>query len=63
MIADADPGEPARLLSPAERKRAELQTKFHPSILAVVDRMKNKGAATADEVKFVRDGKASFKFG
>lgn len=59
--ADIDAAEPVRRLSPAEKKRAELQVKFHPSILAVVDRIKSKGAATADEVKFVRDGKAEIQ--
>ncbi|HEV7744067.1 MAG TPA: VIT domain-containing protein [Pyrinomonadaceae bacterium] len=61
VIADADPREPARLLSPAEKKRAELQAKFHPAILAVVDRLKNKGAANMDEVKFIHDGKAEIQ--
>ena len=36
-----------------------MQSKLHPSLLAIVDRLKNpKLAASADEAKFVRDGKA-----
>ena len=46
-------------LSPDEQKRANLQSKLHPSLLAIVDRLKDpKLAASADEAKFVRDGKA-----
>ena len=59
LVIDADMAEPERLLSPAEKKRAALEARLHPSILAVVDRLKNKTAtAGADEAKFVRDGKA-----
>ena len=48
-----------RKLSPDEQKRADLQSKLHPSLLAVVDRLKDpKQAAGADEAKFIRDGKA-----
>ena len=58
-IIDADMAMPERLLSPAEKKRAALEARLHPSILAVVDRLKNKTTtAGADEAKFVRDGKA-----
>jgi Ca-activated chloride channel family protein len=61
-LADADLEEPTKLLSPAEKKRAELQARLHPSILAVVDRLKNKGAtAGVDEAKFIRDGKAELQ--
>jgi Ca-activated chloride channel family protein len=46
-------------LSPEEEKRADLQSKFHPSVLAVIDRLKDPKANPApDEVKFVRNGKA-----
>ncbi len=62
IVADADMREPAKLLSPAEKKRAELQAKLHPSVLTVVDRLKNKSAtAGADEAKFIRDGKAELQ--
>jgi hypothetical protein len=59
--ADANSAEPV-LRSPAEKKRAALQTRLHPSILAVVDRLKDKSApASVDEAKFVRDGKAEIQ--
>jgi Ca-activated chloride channel family protein len=46
-------------MSPDEQKRADLQSKLHPSLRAVVDRLKDpKLTASADESKFVRDGKA-----
>ena len=51
----------ARLLSPEEKSRRDLQTKFHPSVLAVIDRLKNKSAATADEARFIRNGKAEIQ--
>jgi hypothetical protein len=58
-VIDADMAEPEKLLSPAEKKRAALEARLHPSILAVVDRLKNKTTtAGADEAKFIRDGKA-----
>jgi Ca-activated chloride channel family protein len=49
------------VLSPAEKARRDQQSKFHPSILAVIDRLKNKTAATAGEAKFVRGGKAEIQ--
>jgi Ca-activated chloride channel homolog len=48
-------------LSPAEKARREVQSKFHPTVLAVIDRLKNKTAATADEAKFIRGGKAEIQ--
>jgi Ca-activated chloride channel family protein len=57
-VIDAVMAEPEKLLSPAEKKRAALEARLQPSILAVVDRLKNKAAAGADEAKFIRDGKA-----
>ena len=54
--------EPSRILSPEERKRADMQAKFQPSILAVIDRLKAKNAvAGPDEVKFIRNGKADIQ--
>jgi len=48
-----------RALSPEEKKRMELQSKFHPSVLAVIDRLKARNPiAGADEAKFIRNGKA-----
>jgi Ca-activated chloride channel homolog len=60
MIADA--AEPLRVVSEEERQREELRTRFHPSILAVIDRLRNKGAtAGAEEAKFIRNGKAEIQ--
>jgi Ca-activated chloride channel homolog len=48
-----------RNLSPEEQKRAQLQSKFHPSVLAVIDRLKDsKLSPGVDEAKFIHDGKA-----
>jgi Ca-activated chloride channel family protein len=48
-----------KALSPEEQKRAQLKSKFHPTILAVIDRLKDsKASPGADEVKFIRKGKA-----
>lgn len=59
VVDGADESAPIRVLSPAEQKRADLQTRLHPSLVAVVDRLKDpKLAAAADESKFIRDGKA-----
>lgn len=59
---NADAAEPETLLSPAEKKRAELLARLHPSILAVVDRLKIKSAtAGVEEATFVRDGKAEIQ--
>jgi len=51
-----------RTLSPEDRKRADLQSKFHPSVLAVVDRLKDpKSSPGPDEAKFIRNGKAEIQ--
>jgi len=55
-------GDYVRSLSPEERKRLALQSKFHPSVLAVIDRLKDgKLAAGPDEVKFIHNGKAEIQ--
>jgi Ca-activated chloride channel family protein len=60
VLMDAE--EPARIISPEEQHLAQLRARFHPSILAVIDRLKNKsGIASADETKFVHDGKAEIQ--
>jgi Ca-activated chloride channel homolog len=51
----------SRALSPEEKARKDLQTKFHGSILAVIDRLKNKSAAAADEARFIHNGKAEIQ--
>lgn len=54
--------EVVKTLSPAEQKRAHLAATFHPSLLAVIDRLKNKDTKPgSDEVKFIREGKAEIQ--
>jgi Ca-activated chloride channel family protein len=49
-------------LSADEQRRAQLKTKFHPSVLAVIDRLKDsKLAVGPDEAKFIRNGKAEIQ--
>jgi Ca-activated chloride channel family protein len=51
-----------RNLSPEEKKRADLQSKLHPSLVAIIDRLKDpKAKPGPDEVKFVRNGKAEIQ--
>src|SRR6266508_3577805 len=58
----ADAAEPSRIISPEEQHLAQLRARLHPSIIAVIDRLKNKGAnAGTDEAKFIRDGKAEIQ--
>jgi hypothetical protein len=62
MRAIMDEPDIGRRLSPEEKQRAELQSKFHPSVLAVIDRLKARNAiAGADESKFIRNGKAEIQ--
>jgi len=52
----------ARVLSPEEQQRRDLLTKFHPAVLAVIDRLKEKNTkAGVDEGKFIREGKAEIQ--
>jgi hypothetical protein len=52
----------SRPLSPEEEKRQRLLTKLNPSILAVIERLKNKEAKPGpDEARFIRDGKAEIQ--
>jgi Ca-activated chloride channel homolog len=52
----------SRTLSPAELKRAQLQLRFHPALIAVIDRLRNHQlTTTADELRFVHDGKAEIQ--
>ena len=60
MVADA--AEPVKVITPEEQQREQLRAKLHPSIIAVIDRLKIKSPiAGADEVKFIRDGKAEIQ--
>ena len=53
---------PAPKLSPAEEKRQQLQTKLNPTLVALVDRLKDKNAKPGtDEAKFVHDGKTEIQ--
>ncbi len=46
-------------LTPEEQKQRQLLAKLHPSIAAVVERLKSKNVTPATaEAKFVHDGKA-----
>jgi hypothetical protein len=48
-------------LSPEEVKRQRLIARLHPSILAVVDRLRSKSLPSSEEARFVRDGKAELQ--
>jgi Ca-activated chloride channel family protein len=49
-------------LSVEEQKRQELEAKLNPTLVALIDRLNDKKAKPgADEVKFVRDGKAEIQ--
>jgi hypothetical protein len=61
ISADRKDVDEARPISQEEKGRQEIQSKFHPSVLAVVDRLKNKTAATADEARFIHAGKAEIQ--
>jgi Ca-activated chloride channel family protein len=51
-----------RIMTPEEKSRSQLQSKFHPSILAVVDWLKApKETPLTDQAKFVHDGKAEIQ--
>jgi Ca-activated chloride channel family protein len=59
FVIEADKADSGRLLSAEEQKRAALQSKFHPSVLAVIARLKEPNSKpAADEVKFIHNGKA-----
>ena len=62
MANEAVALDASRTLSPEEQKSAQLRSKFHPSVLAVIDRLKdNKLAPAPDEVKFIHGGKAEIQ--
>lgn len=57
---DADTGRGRR--SPENEKQQQVLSKLHPSIAAIVERLKQKNAQpSADESKFVRNGKAEIQ--
>src|SRR6185503_15670614 len=50
------------VLSPEQKRRADLQSKFNPSVLAVIDRLKDpKATPAADEARFIHNGKAELQ--
>jgi Ca-activated chloride channel homolog len=51
----------SRNSSPEEQKRREALAKMNPSISALIERLKVKGSPSADESKFVRNGKAEIQ--
>jgi hypothetical protein len=53
-----EPVDVTRVPSPEEQKRRDFTAKFHPTVLAVIDRLKDHKPASADEAKFIRNGKA-----
>ncbi len=49
-------------LSAEEQQKLRLLSKLHPSIAAMIERLKNKGAKpSAEDLKFTRDGKAEIQ--
>jgi Ca-activated chloride channel family protein len=62
VVVDGRDADTVRVLSPEEQKRADMQTKLHPSILKVIDWLKApKAGALSDEAKFVKEGKAEIQ--
>lgn len=57
-LKDVDEASP---ISKEEKARREVQSNFHPTVLAVIDRLKNRTAAAADEARFIRGGKAEIQ--
>ncbi len=61
-LMEIDVAESVGVLSPEAKQRAELQSRLHPSVLAVVDRLKGKNTNSgAAEATFIRDGKAEIQ--
>ena len=61
-IDGAREGDARRALTPEEQKRAQFTAKFHPTVLAVIDRLKDtKASPGPDEAKFIRNGKAEIQ--
>jgi Ca-activated chloride channel family protein len=62
VAVDKKTEAPEPRLSPAEEKRARLETKLNAALVAVVDRLKDKNAKPgAEEARFVRDGRAEIQ--
>jgi Ca-activated chloride channel homolog len=62
LVTEADKVESDRPPSPEELTRATVQSKFHPTVLAVIDRLKDpKSSPATDEAKFIHNGKAEIQ--
>jgi Ca-activated chloride channel family protein len=60
--ASATPSVVLSDMSAEEQKRQELEAKLNPTLIALIDRLQNKNAKpSADEVKFVHNGKAEIQ--
>ncbi|OLD27742.1 MAG: hypothetical protein AUJ04_03300 [Acidobacteria bacterium 13_1_40CM_3_55_6] len=54
--------DPQNNLTPEQQQREQLQAKFHPAVLAVIDRLKDKKISpSSDEAKFIHNGKAEIQ--
>jgi Ca-activated chloride channel family protein len=61
-VAELDATSATPKLSPEEQRREQLRTKIHPSIMAVIERLKKRDMnPTTEEARFVRDGKAELQ--
>ncbi len=61
-LMEMDVAESVGVLSPEAKQRVELQSRLHPSVLAVVDRLKRKNTNSgAAEATFIREGKAEIQ--
>ncbi|HZE72501.1 MAG TPA: VIT and VWA domain-containing protein [Pyrinomonadaceae bacterium] len=62
VVVMTDAAETVRVTSPEERKREELVARMHPSLVAIIDRLKKKnGFPAPEEARFVRNGKAELQ--
>jgi Ca-activated chloride channel family protein len=48
-------------LTPEEQEKIRLAAKMHPSIAALIERLKSKSSPAPDEARFVRNGKAEIQ--
>jgi hypothetical protein len=61
-LPENDKRATGRVPSPEEQKRIALQSKFHPAVLLVIDRLKARNPiAGADEAKFIHNDKAEIQ--
>jgi Ca-activated chloride channel homolog len=62
VMRETEASDRVSAMSAEERKQQELLAKLHPTIAAVVERLKKKAAQPGpEEAKFVRDGKAELQ--